>query len=201
MNSARWSCSTGAWPSSSTATASRRRPVRFDPMATAPYSGPADAVAPDLTAAGQVMGTPVLHGARAGRGAEPTRSTAGPTSTAWARSSTRSSPASRRSAASRSRRSSEGPRGTAHRPRSSAIGALPLEAVCLKAMAKDPDGRYATAAELAADVQHWLADEPVSAWREPWRSCPTVGGPAPDPGRRRRRRDGRGGRRPGGRAR
>ncbi len=35
-------------------------------------------------------------------------------------------------------------------------------------MAKDPGDRYASAAALAADVQHWLADEPVSAWREPW---------------------------------
>jgi serine/threonine-protein kinase len=43
-----------------------------------------------------------------------------------------------------------------------------LEAVCAKAMRKDPDARYDSAAELAADVQHWIADEPVSAWREPW---------------------------------
>jgi non-specific serine/threonine protein kinase/serine/threonine-protein kinase len=42
-----------------------------------------------------------------------------------------------------------------------------LEAVCLKAMAREPEGRYATALELAADVERWLADEPVSALREP----------------------------------
>jgi superkiller protein 3 len=42
-----------------------------------------------------------------------------------------------------------------------------LEAVCLKAMAFQPEERYATALELAADVEHWLADEPVGAWREP----------------------------------
>jgi serine/threonine-protein kinase len=42
-----------------------------------------------------------------------------------------------------------------------------LEAVCLKAMAARPEGRYATALELAADVKRWLADEPVTAWREP----------------------------------
>jgi serine/threonine-protein kinase len=42
-----------------------------------------------------------------------------------------------------------------------------LEAVCLKAMALKPEQRYATALELAADVEHWLADEPVSACREP----------------------------------
>jgi tetratricopeptide (TPR) repeat protein/tRNA A-37 threonylcarbamoyl transferase component Bud32 len=43
-----------------------------------------------------------------------------------------------------------------------------LEAVCLKAMALEPEGRYGSALELAADVEHWLADEPVTAYREPW---------------------------------
>ena len=43
-----------------------------------------------------------------------------------------------------------------------------LEAVCLKALAKNPADRYASAAEVAADIQRWLADEPVLAWREPW---------------------------------
>ena len=42
-----------------------------------------------------------------------------------------------------------------------------LEAICLKAMATRPEDRYATALELAADVKRWLADEPVTAWREP----------------------------------
>src|SRR5262249_48129962 len=41
-----------------------------------------------------------------------------------------------------------------------------LEAVCLKAMALRPGDRYATALELAADVEHWLADEPVAAYPE-----------------------------------
>jgi eukaryotic-like serine/threonine-protein kinase len=44
-----------------------------------------------------------------------------------------------------------------------------LEAICLKAMATDPAGRYNTPRALADDVEHWLADEPVSAWREPVR--------------------------------
>jgi tetratricopeptide (TPR) repeat protein/tRNA A-37 threonylcarbamoyl transferase component Bud32 len=44
-----------------------------------------------------------------------------------------------------------------------------LEAVCLKAMALDPAERYHSALALAADLEHWLADEPVRAWREPWR--------------------------------
>jgi serine/threonine protein kinase/WD40 repeat protein/tetratricopeptide (TPR) repeat protein len=42
-----------------------------------------------------------------------------------------------------------------------------LEAVVLKAMARRPEDRYQTAGELASDVEQWLNDEPVSAWREP----------------------------------
>jgi tetratricopeptide (TPR) repeat protein len=43
----------------------------------------------------------------------------------------------------------------------------PLEAVCCKAMALRPEDRYETALALADDIEHWLADEPVSAYREP----------------------------------
>ena len=43
-----------------------------------------------------------------------------------------------------------------------------LEAVCLKAMALQAEERYASARDLADDVEHWLADEPVRAWTEPW---------------------------------
>jgi serine/threonine-protein kinase len=42
-----------------------------------------------------------------------------------------------------------------------------LEAVCLKAMAWWPGDRYPSALDLAADVERWLADEPVSVHREP----------------------------------
>ena len=42
-----------------------------------------------------------------------------------------------------------------------------LNAICLQAMAKRPSDRYAHAAELADDVQRWLADEPVSAYQDP----------------------------------
>jgi serine/threonine protein kinase len=41
-----------------------------------------------------------------------------------------------------------------------------LEAVCLKAMALSPADRYASPLELAADIEHWLADEPVSVCPE-----------------------------------
>ena len=43
-----------------------------------------------------------------------------------------------------------------------------LEAVCLKAMQRHPADRYASADALAADIERWLAGEPVSAWPEPW---------------------------------
>ncbi|MGP0067207.1 MAG: serine/threonine-protein kinase, partial [Isosphaeraceae bacterium] len=43
-----------------------------------------------------------------------------------------------------------------------------IEAICLKCLAKDPDARYASVSDLAKDVQCFLADEPVSAFREPW---------------------------------
>ena len=42
-----------------------------------------------------------------------------------------------------------------------------LEAVCLKAMAHRPADRYASPRALADDIERWMADEPVSAWREP----------------------------------
>ena len=42
-----------------------------------------------------------------------------------------------------------------------------LEAICQKAMATLPRDRYSGAQELATDLERWLADVPVSAWREP----------------------------------
>lgn len=43
-----------------------------------------------------------------------------------------------------------------------------LESICLKAMALKPDDRYASVLELAADLERWLNDDPVSAFQEPW---------------------------------
>lgn len=44
----------------------------------------------------------------------------------------------------------------------------PLTAICVKAMAATPTARYATAADLAKEVERYLADEPVVAYSEPW---------------------------------
>ncbi len=55
-------------------------------------------------------------------------------------------------------------------PRARAIdGSVPpaLDAICARAMARDRRDRYARAEDLARDVERWLADEPVTAYREP----------------------------------
>jgi serine/threonine protein kinase/tetratricopeptide (TPR) repeat protein len=60
-------------------------------------------------------------------------------------------------------------RGDIRRPRDVKPDvSAPLEAICLKAMAVKPDDRYPTPKELADDLEHWLADEPISACKEPW---------------------------------
>ncbi|TWT76153.1 Serine/threonine-protein kinase PknD [Posidoniimonas polymericola] len=56
----------------------------------------------------------------------------------------------------------EFPRPRVHAPALS----KPLEAICLKALATDPGDRYRTALRLAEDLEHHLADEPVSAYQE-----------------------------------
>jgi eukaryotic-like serine/threonine-protein kinase len=43
-----------------------------------------------------------------------------------------------------------------------------LEAICLKALAARPEDRYASARDLARDLENWMADEPVTAYRRQW---------------------------------
>jgi WD40 repeat protein/serine/threonine protein kinase len=42
-----------------------------------------------------------------------------------------------------------------------------LEAICLKAMSRNPQDRYPSARALVSDLEAWMADEPVTAWVEP----------------------------------
>jgi tetratricopeptide (TPR) repeat protein len=60
------------------------------------------------------------------------------------------------------------PRGDFRPPRAhdSALDRA-LEAACLKAMALKPEDRYGSCRALAEDIERWMADEPVTAWREP----------------------------------
>ena len=44
----------------------------------------------------------------------------------------------------------------------------PLVSICLRAMQRRPQCRYTSPRELAHDIEHWLADEPVSAHSESW---------------------------------
>jgi tetratricopeptide (TPR) repeat protein len=44
----------------------------------------------------------------------------------------------------------------------------PLVAICRKAMMPNPQDRYVSPLALAEDIEHWLADEPVRAYAEPW---------------------------------
>ena len=44
----------------------------------------------------------------------------------------------------------------------------PLEAIALKALAKNKDDRYASALDLAHDIEAWLADEAVSCFEDSW---------------------------------
>ena len=43
-----------------------------------------------------------------------------------------------------------------------------LEAICQRAMRLKIEDRYATTSDLAADVERWLADEPVTVYAGSW---------------------------------
>jgi eukaryotic-like serine/threonine-protein kinase len=58
-------------------------------------------------------------------------------------------------------------RGDFPRPRDVESGIPPpLEAICLKSMALLPEDRYDSPRSLAAEIELWMADEPVSVFRE-----------------------------------
>jgi serine/threonine protein kinase/tetratricopeptide (TPR) repeat protein len=60
-------------------------------------------------------------------------------------------------------------RGEFPRPRERSPWLDPaLEAICLKSMALKPEARYSSPRALADDLERWLADEPIAAYREPW---------------------------------
>jgi len=141
----------------------------FDPQATAPYSGQVGWAQPDLTAAGAVLGTPSFM---APEQAEGRADRIGRRTDVYGLGAilyeilAGQPPFGGQSVQDVLRKVREQP----PEPPSKVVRSTPkaLEAICLKALAKDPGSRYPSAAALAADVQHWLADEPVSAWREPW---------------------------------
>jgi eukaryotic-like serine/threonine-protein kinase len=59
-------------------------------------------------------------------------------------------------------------RGDFRPPRELDTGIDPaLDAICLKAMAHRSEDRYDSCRALTDDLDRWMADEPVTAWREP----------------------------------
>ena len=73
------------------------------------------------------------------------------------------------------------------RSASTARSRPPLEAICLKAMAKEPAARYTSVRALAQDLEHWLADEPTAAYPEtPARTTRHAGSASTAPGPMRR---------------
>ncbi|HVK08660.1 MAG TPA: tetratricopeptide repeat protein [Gemmataceae bacterium] len=131
-------------------------------LTPSPIEGP-DGGAGPLTVAGTVMGTPAYMAPEQARG-EPLTPAADVYSLGAVLFSilTGKVPYRGTSAMEILRRVAAGePPTAAGAPRA-------LNAIYFKAMARDPQARYATAADLAQDVGRWLADEPVGAHPEPW---------------------------------
>jgi serine/threonine-protein kinase len=143
----------------------------FDPMMTAPHGAAPEqpGFSPGLTSAGAVMGTPAYM---APEQAEGRADRIGRKTDVYGLGTilyeilTGHAPFEGRSIDDVLRKVREEPPDPPRKLNRS-IG-KDLEAICTKAMAKDPAARYDSAGELASDVRHSLADEPVSAWREPW---------------------------------
>ena len=55
-------------------------------------------------------------------------------------------------------------------------------------MALNPSERYTSARALADDIERWLADEPVSAFRDPFLACASARSAGTEWRRRRPRR-------------
>lgn len=141
----------------------------FDPAATALWKGSRPEADQGLTAAGQVLGTPAYMAPEQAAGNVTqidTRTDVYGLGAILYLLLTGKAPFDGATSQEVLRKVREEPPAPPRELRKSTPRAL--EAICLKAMAKNPSDRYATAADLASDVQHWLADEPVSAWPEPW---------------------------------
>jgi eukaryotic-like serine/threonine-protein kinase len=123
---------------------------------------------PDLTASGTVMGTPRYMSPEQAKG-EP----AGPPSDIFNLGLVLYAILTGKSAfADDSFRGADALRAVREAeivPPRSRVPQLPraLEAVCLKALAERPERRYGSPRQLASDIENWLADERISAWREP----------------------------------
>jgi serine/threonine-protein kinase len=140
-----------------------------DPEATAPANPATASDGANLTHPGQVVGTPAFMSPEQATGRQ---ALVGPASDLYSLGATLyailtgQAPFRGSSVAEVLRKVQEG-RLTQPREVKKAVP-VSLEAVCLKAMALQPDARYASVLDLAADVEHWLADEPVTVCREPW---------------------------------